>query len=350
MPIITPITNAPATSETPTPVQSARERAIAKFNNSGAVNQSQPSPVLNPTNVSPEELSVVRPPQATETTEENALATASDAIQPDTSEAPKVDEVTPKPEEKQPLSAQYAQLARKEKAIRAQAVEVKAQMADIAAREAAIKAKESEYASNFVPKSKLLEDTVGTLNELGIGYDTLTQQELNAPSPEIRALQSTIKALEAKITAIETDTKGTKDSLEQRDKQSYQQALGMIKRDINNLVDSDPEFETIKATNSMQDVVDLIEGTFKEEGYLMTVEEAAKAVEDHLAEEIAKYSKLKKIQARLAPAVKTPAATPPAPKQTQSNPVKTLTNDMGAAPKLSVRERAILAFQNKLNK
>ena len=120
----------------------------------------------------------------------------------------------------------------------------------------------------------------------------------------------------------------------------------MIEADVNLLVDSDPEFETIKATNSSQEVVRLIERVFNEEGTILSVEEAAKTVENALLEQTIKQmqrlNQVKKIQSKLAPALVAEKLTTPA------KPGKTLTNAMGVSRQLTARERAILAFNNQL--
>ena len=76
---------------------------------------------------------------------------------------------------------------------------------------------------------------------------------------------------------------------------SYNAALKQIERDTQSLVSTDPEtYEMIKSTGSVKDVVELIEATYKEEGRLMTVEEAAQEVEEYLADEAWKLAQTKK--------------------------------------------------------
>jgi hypothetical protein len=99
--------------------------------------------------------------------------------------------------------------------------------------------------------------------------------------------------------------------------------------------------------------VDLIEKTFKEDGILLSVEEAAKEVEDELVSQLSKYAqKIKKLQQKFAPQSKAAPQQPVNNKTAgqQQQPGKTLTNSMGASRPLSTRERAILAFENKLSK
>ncbi len=121
------------------------------------------------------------------------------------------------------------------------------------------------------------------------------------------------------------------------------------------MVNSDPQFETIKATESVQDVVELIESTFHEgldddhpKGTVLTVEEAAQIVEDYLADEAEKLARLSKIQKRLAPKEQTP---PKQDSSVQPQRQPTLTNGMTGAPKreYSQRQRAMFAAQHGAN-
>ncbi len=100
-----------------------------------------------------------------------------------------------------------------------------------------------------------------------------------------------------------------------------------------------------------RDVVDLIEKTFKEDGILLTEDEAAQQVEDYLTEEAYKLANLKKIQKRLqtSSASTSTSATPAKSAETpkQSQPMKTLTNAVGTSRQLTSKERAILAFKGE---
>lgn len=323
--------------------KAARERAIAKLTGQpSAQNQvPQQNPVPNPTSISPEEMGAIAPKGQKNTNESNA------------EEYPNVSEAveTPKTSE-EPLSAQYAQLARKEKAIRAKVQEIKAQEAALKAREAALNPPAQQQStfdpSKYIEKDAFKQDIFGHLAELGITYDQLTQGQLEQPSPKELALAETNRKLEARLAALEEKTEKTVKSFEENQTNAYKQAISQIRRDATNLVTSDPEFETIKETGSVNDVVELIEATFKADGVLLTVDEAARAVEDHLVEEAMKIAKLKKIQSRLNP----PKATEPskesalvagkAPQQ-----LKTLTNAVGSTRPMTVRERAIARFKGE---
>lgn len=272
---------------------------------------------------------------------ETPVAATSEASPLAQAEAPKAPE--PKPE--QALSSQYAQLARKERALRAKALELKT-------REDAFKASQSPAqqppaTANGIPLEEFKKNPWKFMQEAGVTYDQVTKAALDAPSPE----QEAVSQMQAKIAELESKLQDTdkswKQTWEDNQKTQYNQALNQIKNEVSSLVNSDPEFETIKATNSIQDVVELIEKTFQEDGILLSVSEASKQVEDYLAEETFKLFQLKKIQNRLKPATTTVVAASPkisgAPVTTQQQPSKTLTNAISSSRQMSARDRAMAA-------
>lgn len=313
---------------------SAKDRAVAAFNK--AASDRSPNPVSNPTAIAPEEVSALG--------------------QSGHSEAPVAEplEETPAPAvEQAPLSSQYAQLARKEKAIRAKAQEIRAKEDALRAREDAVKARElpaSPPQALAIPlkdrwSSGDVRERLAVLNELGASYDDVTQAMLNQPSQETTQLLSVIDELKNEIRGIKGDQESSKKSHAEQQQRQYQQAVNQIRTEVKQMVATSQDFETIQATESIGDVVDLIERTFKEDGVLLTPDEACRQVEDYLVEEATKIARLKKIQSRIAAS---PAKPPESPKQPQQT--KTLTNAITAAKPLSAKDRAILAFQGKLSR
>jgi hypothetical protein len=312
---------------------SARERAITKLMQSA---ENKPAEVQS--FATSEQPKVQEPNRLKDNSVETGLA-------PSTEETSKV-----KTEE--PLSSQYAVLARKEKALRERDRQLRA-------REEAVKAAQAPKApatpsfdeSKYISREKLQSDLFGTLSELGLTYDQIAAQATNAPTPEQVAFQQEMKALKDEIKALRGETENTKKTFEQQQQDSYKQAVNQIKSEANVLVKNNPEFETIRETNSVDDVVELIEKTFAKDGILLSVEEAAQEVESYLVDEALKISRIKKIQQRLAPSA--PIASAPDAKNTDTlkQPQrKTLTNSVASTRQLSARERALLAFEGKLQK
>lgn len=242
----------------------------------------------------------------------------------------------------QQLSPQFAELARKEQQIR------KAQQ-ELAREKEAWKATSTQQIS----KQQLQENTLQVLSEAGITYDKLVELQLGqaaAHDPQVMALKE-IASLKAELAETK---KRYADDREQDFLEGEKQALNVIRSDVKLLVESDPAYETIKATDSVGHVVELIEKVFKEDGDMLSVEEASKLVEEQLIEHestrIKKLRELSKIKAKLEPLVEeAPQAAQP---NTQSKPsAKTLTNAHGVQRPLSARERAIQAFNaTKLRK
>lgn len=328
--------------------QAARERAIAKM---APPPQAKAVPIpVDANNIAVEDLSAIQAPDSgqditnveeTETVETAPLAEESAKVEP------------PPVKEEQPASSQMAILARKERALRAKAQQqdqaFKAREDALKAREAAVSAKDQEYQSGYISKQRLKQQTIEALAEAGLSYDEITQKQIDAGSihPQVTHL---IDSMKAEIQELKQQNENNKKSQEEAQSVQYKQALSQIKTDVKELVKSDPvAFEAIAQTNSVQDVVDLIEQTFKEENRVMSVEEAAQEVEDYLSEQAYKLSELKKVQKR-----RQQVSTTKAPMQTQTpvtkqpQPMKTLTNATSSSRQLSARERALLAFKGEL--
>ncbi len=325
---------------------SARDRAIAKLME-GAPEQ-KPAPSVAPK---------VTPDGNSEGQEA--------AVAPQEPVSAKAD---PSPKEDQ-LTAHYTILARKEKALRTKAAQ---QEAAIKEREAALKAKEeeiaaikAEYQSKYVPKEKLSKhNALQTLSEMGLTYDDLTELAIKAPSAQdvdrIEQLKAQIRAeLQEELRPVKEAQERSRKEIEQRQADSYNQALNQIRSDARKLVKDDPRFEAVASEGDagVNHVVELIEATFREgldderpKGTILSVEEAAQLIEDELIERYTKASQLKKIQERLAS--NKPKEEPKVAEESkaQTNQLTTLSNSVSSAPRLTARQRALLAFEGKLNK
>ena len=341
---------------------SARERAIKAL-----IGGPQ---VQNNNQVSPEEVSVVtqqnhseNQPSSSESISQNTNSAApvtQESQAESTASAQAASEATsnaaaPKAPS---LDAERAHLARKERALRMRELELRrreeAARAQLQPKEQQVPARQEFDSSAYISKEELKKNPFKALVDLGITYDQVTQEALNAPSSETIQLMQELKSVREELAAIKADSDSTKKGWEQAQQANYQQAIKQMQVEVSNFVKGNDEFEMINATRSSKDVVDLIERTYNEEGYIMSIEDAAKAVEDYLTEESLRIAKTKKISGKLAPA---PAQTPvqATPKQEspsnqpQKSPAqKTLTNAMSTTRPLTARERAKLAFEGKL--
>jgi hypothetical protein len=237
--------------------------------------------------------------------------------QQNTTETPPTTEATEKGKDDF-LSPKFAALARQEKAIRAERARLKAEKDEL-------ERQKSAQLNGYIPKDKLKADPLAAFEEAGLSYDDIAKRLIEAPQSEV---DPTIRTLQAKIAELEANQQSLTKKAEETQTTAYKQALDTIRNKVSGLVEKNPEFEMIKALGQTEAVVALIEETFKAEGYVMTEEEAAKEVEEHLAEEALKMARLEKIQKRLAPAIPE-QEKPQQPKQQQ---LTTLTHSLNSAP------------------
>lgn len=309
---------------------SARQEEFAKLPNQVQTPRVQtPSPVGNSSaRQAPKDLSQVAPPPS-------GLAPGATAPAPQGAPMSQTNnsvetEGTPTEATSEPLSPQFVALAKQERMIRKARMEQKA-------REDAWKQDQAK----FISKDELLADPLKVLSEAGITYDKLTESQLSQLNPDPN------QALLDQIAELKARLEGVDETFKKRDSQAYDAALNQIRSDVGLLVDSDPAFETIKATGQSEDVVDLIKRVFDAEGTVLPVEEACKLVEDKLVdrefERVQKISQLSKIKSRMEP----PAEIPEEATLGQQPTIKTqtLTNQGSLQRPLSARERAILAFK-----
>jgi hypothetical protein len=224
-------------------------------------------------------------------------------------------------EETQPLSPQFAALAKQRRALQ--------QERQAFEREKAERAAATPGAT--VDLARLKSEPLRVLLESGVTYDQLTQSILANDSgynPEIQALKAELKALKD----------GVDNTLSERDKQARAQVLSEMRREATRLVQDD-SYELVRETRSIPKVMELIERTFDDSGEVLDVTEAMQLVEAELEKDSLRLAQLKKIQSRLSP----PVAQP----QPQQRPVRTLTNRDTASVPVSAKARAMAAFYGR---
>lgn len=208
------------------------------------------------------------------------------------------------------LSPQLTALARKEAKFRQQEQAFKAEQVKLEVDRAEI-AKMKEL------KTKLEAKDYSILEELNVSYEEWTNYLINkgeSVKPEVQA----IKKLEDEIKSIKTAN-------EQNVNKQYEATVSQYRRDIKNLVESNPEFDSIKSQKAEEHVLQHILDTFNEDGEILTIEQAAKEVEDAILEDAEAYLKLSKIQAKLKPVIEEKKLPPP------RTGLRTLTNQVTQA-------------------
>lgn len=259
------------------------------------------------------------------------------------------------PQTAQPSQEQMAlrKMAQRESALRREMAAIKAEKDSWVQKEQAWKQKEEEYSQKYIPKDKLETDPLGMLSELGYDNERIAHMLLNPQAPVPPYVEKLLK----KIEALEQGQQQSKTEAEKQQAQQYETAINQVRNDVMNLVKTNDSFEGIRASGAEEAVVQLIVETYNTENRLMSVEDAAQAVEDYVLEEALKLASIGKVKSKFAPP---PVETPePQPQKQNIIPrqqpqLKTLTNSTtvsSRSPSTSAdrRARAIAAFQGKLN-
>lgn len=224
----------------------------------------------------------------------------------------------------QPLSPQFAALAKQRRALQVKERE-------IADREKALSTASTQGAG--IDMARLKADPLGVMLGAGLTFEDLTQAVLNHGSgSEVRAIEAKLKALEEGVDKKLTD----------RDRQSEQQALAEMRKEALRLVAQGDEFELVRETKSVPLVMELIEKTYRETGEVLDVRVALRLVEDERVKEGLRFAGYSKVQGQLAP-------RPAQPQQPQRQ-MRTLTNRDTAAPVMDRRARALAAALGTLKR
>lgn len=322
---------------------SARAKAIAMVQGAQQPQQQATAhpPSMNQNNISPEMASAVIPPTPMDT------SANIETVQSET-EAP----VTTPTEPKSPsVSSQLALLSRKEKAMRAKQQQQEAAFrqreTEFKAKEAELEAKAAQYSTGYITKNQLKDQTLQSLAEAGVTYEDLTnqilQQSQTNPYTEVK-----ISKLEAELKRLAAETEMSKKAAVDQQQETKVAARRQISMDVRNLVANDPTYETIKATRSLNDVTDLVMKTYEEDGYWMSVDDAALEVENYLIDEAVKLAQINKVRNRLQPVAKAKPANEQQPQLKKQPQMKTLTNVQSSSRPLTSRERAIAAMEGRL--
>lgn len=227
----------------------------------------------------------------------------------------------------QPLSPQFAALAKQKRAFQLE----KAEFEKLKAASAGGNSQE------FIDKLK--QNPLSVLQEHGVlgpdFYNSLTEQLLNGPghNPEIQALKEELAALK----------KGVDSQFQSREEQQEEAALGEMLNEAEGLAKEGDAFEMIRSEEAYEDVLRLIHSTYKTTGRVLDVQDAMNQVENKLLARAEKLASINKVRARIAP--------PPTPPQLQpQRGMRTLTARDTAAPMMDRRARAIAAAMGTLKR
>lgn len=223
-----------------------------------------------------------------EVTEAAAIPVPTEATQ--TEEAPKA-------QARELASPQLSILAKREKALQKQREEIQKSKLDL----------DSKYEE--INKFKSLKEQAKTnplkfLEEAGLTYEELTNFILNGNKPTAEMETSSIKSEMQKLRdEIAQREQERENSAKAMDEKRAQEAISNFKENITGFLTGKPDdFELCNNYPESVDLIyDVIEAHFAQTEKVMSMEEAAKLVEDHFESEAMKVTSFKKIQSKLAP-------------------------------------------------
>lgn len=248
------------------------------------------------------------------------------------SEVDKSVEVEKPAEEKKELavdpkfSKKFAALSRREKQLKAKEAAYSKRLAELEKR---LEKPEPESVPEPAPEiplqNRLRADPLKALAEMGLPYEKLTELALNdgklTPDMQMKLMREEIEnGYKSKFEELEKKM-SEKDQTEKTAR--YDRIQKNYLNKVSNFVDKNSDaYEFIKANNASEVVYDVVEQHYKESGKILTIKEAADAVESHFEGEAEKLLKLKKVGARLQAYINQPKT----PEQPKPNKPVTLTN------------------------
>jgi hypothetical protein len=214
------------------------------------------------------------------------------------------------PEESVTLSPKVSAIARKEAALRQ--------------REKELKEKDRTFAEKMADaekyqqlKAKLAAKDYSAAEELGLTYDEYVKHELNKEAAKDPATER-VAQLEEKLTALQK-------AQEENVVKEYQANQNLWKQEIVKTVKENDEFSTVRELGAEDIVLQHINDSFEEDNIELTVEQAAKDIEDALLARAEKFASVSKIKNKV-PENKVLGAP-------KTSKVSTITQNMTTTPK-----------------
>jgi len=219
----------------------------------------------------------------------NDVIVNQDAVIPEDSES---DHNAPESENYDNFDRKFAALSRKERDIRARESELS---------ELEEKFQSMEQEPEMPLEQRLRANPLKVLEELGLGYETLTDLALNdgklTPDMQMQLIRDELEAdYQSRFHDLEQ-------RLEERDEKEqderYDSILSGFMEEIQNHVATDDNYELIRANDAGDVVYEVMEEHYNQSGNILSIDEAAEAVESYLEEEADKIVNLQKVRSRL---------------------------------------------------
>lgn len=226
-----------------------------------------------------------------------------------------------------PFAPKFAALTRRDKEIREREKALQTAQKQIETEKAELAKWRDERAKDTSDyKTKLKANPLAFLQEHEIPFDELVQMQLNDGRVTPEKLVQQMKAeLDSKYSKeLEELKKNLKEKEESAETAKLEQIRETFKTQITDFVENNKDtYELVHFEQAQQLVFDVIETHYQETGRILKIEEAAKATEEHLEEELKKRTALKKFQTSKPPEAKPDSKAAPTLSNTMSSEVPT---------------------------
>ena len=216
-------------------------------------------------------------------------------------ESQEVEEVREQEGEDDQFSRKFAALSRREKDIRAKEADYEYRMSELEERLQELQNPPEEPQAPI--EERLRRNPFETLEEMGLGYDKLTELALNdgklTPEMQMKLMREELEhGYKSKFEELE-ERLAQKEQEEEYNK--YESIETNFKQEIDSFVNGKDEFELINANGASDLVYDVIEEHYNDTGRVLNMDEAAEAVESYLEDELEKLMSLGKVKSKFSP-------------------------------------------------
>jgi hypothetical protein len=237
------------------------------------------------------------------------------------------------------FSSKFAALSRREKQLREREAQMQSQyeakLAQLEEKLMSLQSKSEESQVESEPELpleyRLKRDPLGTLKELGLSYDQLTNLALNDGKLTIDMQMDLMRQdIESKHSK---ELESIRKELQERDRRSeeekYNETVQNFQNELADFVNDNDKYELIRANDAVDVVYQVIEEHYNNTGRIISKEEASDQVETYLEAELEKMLNLNKIKSKFSTQAESQQAQVQStePKQTfQTQKAPTLSN------------------------
>lgn len=249
----------------------------------------------------------------------------------------------PAPEKKDPVSSQFAAMARKEREMRERAKQVEAREKEADERVKAVEARLAELTSKEEKYGSLKKSPLKMLKELGITYQDVTNDALGQyEAAPVDPMDEKLSPISKQLQELKNASEELRQRQIQIDQREAQNALREVMDTIEETVNASENYELVQSLGRQghEMVKDLLSTHYQQNKELLTYDEACSMIEEQLEQAfVTPFMNTKKVKSRFGTTADNKAGTAqnkPSIKKESSESPKTLTNTRAVAPSATI--------------